>query len=130
VGEVAKGKGLEVNSPNVWSDGIAANQGSNSGLYPAPVAQACFDERSVGMNEWRRTGRRHGCIVPDSSTRRPTRLDQGLAGDPIAGGLDSPGAGWAAASSVPGPSVRPSLRWRFSSALRFFASSRCRFSYE
>jgi len=32
VGEVAKGKGLEVNGPNVWSDGIAANQGSNSGL--------------------------------------------------------------------------------------------------
>ena len=43
VGEVAKGKGLEVTGPNVWSDGIAANQGSNSGENPAPVARACFD---------------------------------------------------------------------------------------
>jgi hypothetical protein len=33
VGEVAKGKGLEVNGPNVWSDGIAANQGSRSGGF-------------------------------------------------------------------------------------------------
>jgi hypothetical protein len=59
VGEVAKGKGLEVNGPNVWSDGIAANQGSKSGGNPALVARACFDGRSVGMNEWCRTGRHH-----------------------------------------------------------------------
>jgi hypothetical protein len=70
------------------------------------------------------------CIVPDDAKARLARRCQGLGVDPIAGGFDSPGAGWAAASSLPGPSVRLSLRWRFSSALRFFASSRCRFSYE
>jgi hypothetical protein len=119
-----------------WYDGIAANQDSNSVSRRLSGAGRSM-QGPEGMNEGATRWWRRGRIVPErgrsmredpQKRRRGHQVDGSTpgAGEVVPSAGESPGDGWPGVPS----GFWLSLRWRFSSALRFLASSRWRFSYE